>query len=172
MEPFLFEDTQVFSEFVNQMKDQAMCFKKSSLTFFTIMIISSVSAYGEQIISDNNVRFIDGNSLIIKGKSVSLYGIQAPVLGSLCGSDKKYDCGLIARSSLMDMSAGATIICDRAPAPHSQDKYKCLSDGYDLSEGMIYTGWAKPLGPAPDLFKKLAREAKARRRGMWRISAK
>jgi len=150
-----------------------MCFKNLRFLLFAIMTFSSVGAYSEPIISNGNIRFIDGNSLIIKGKSISLYAIQAPDLGTLCGTvDKKYDCGLIARSSLMDMSAGATIICDRAPAPHARDKYKCLSDGYDLSEGMIYTGWAKPLGTAPDLFKKLAREAKARRRGMWRIFAK
>ena len=134
-------------------------------------MFASVGARGEQIISNSSIRFIDGSNLIINGREIALYAIKAPEMGAPCDPGKqKYDCGLLARSSLMDMSAGATIICNRAPAPHDKNKYKCLSNGYDLSEGMVYTGWAQPLKSAPALFKKLAREAKDKRRGIWRIS--
>ncbi len=143
-----------------------------SLTLASVVVLISATAQAQQIVSNNDVGFIDGGTLTIKGKSFALYAIKAPQLGSYCNPRlKKYDCGLISKSSLMDMSAGATIVCSRAPAPYNKDKYKCLSDGYDLSEGMVYTGWATPLETAPDLFKKLAREAKEKPRGMWRISA-
>jgi endonuclease YncB( thermonuclease family) len=155
------------------MKEQAMSFKNLFFAISTILIATPFTAFGGQIVSDNNVSFIDGNNLEINGKPIALYAIEAPALGTLCETGKKqYDCGLIARSSLMDMSAGAKIICDKAPAPYNKEKYKCLSDGYDLSEGMVYTGWAKPLGSAPELFKKLARQAKEKRRGLWRTSLK
>ena len=137
-----------------------------------VMVLISATAHGQQIVSDNDVGFVDGATLTIKGKSFELYAIKAPQLGSYCNPRlKKYDCGLISKSALMDMSVGATIVCSRAPAPYNTEKYKCLSDGYDLSEGMVYTGWAIPLETAPDLFKKLAHEAKEKPRGMWRISA-
>lgn len=138
--------------------------------FLALLMISSTFSQAEQITSDNNVRFIDGSNLIIKDKRISLYAITVPELGSFCDERKqKFDCGLIARSSLMDMSAGAKIICQKASAPHNEKKYKCLSNGYDLSEGMVYTGWAKPLDTAPQHFQKLAREAKIKKHGIWRI---
>ncbi len=148
-----------------------MIFKSFSLTLASVAMFISATAHAQQIISDNDVGFIDGGTLTIKGAPLVLYAIKAPELGSYCNPRlKKYDCGLISKSSLMDMSAGAKITCSPAPAPYSPNKYKCLSNGYDLSEGMVYTGWATPLETAPDLFKKLAREAKEKRRGMWRIS--
>ncbi len=150
-----------------------MGFKNLSFAVLAMVISTSVPAMSGQSVSGESVRFIDGNNLEIDGKPIALYAIQAPVPGTLCQFGKKqFDCGLIARSSLMDMSAGAKITCDPAPAPHNKDRYKCLSDGYDLSEGMVYTGWAKPLSSAPELFKKLARQAKEKRRGMWRTSLK
>jgi len=150
-----------------------MSFKNLSFTVLGILIVSSVSVFGGQTVSGDTVRFIDGNNLEINGKPIALYAIKAPVLGTLCQSGaNKYDCGLIARSSLMDMSAGAKIICTPASPPHNEAKYKCLSDGYDLSEGMVYTGWARPTDSAPELFKKLARQAREKRRGLWRTSLK
>ncbi len=149
-----------------------MIFKGLRLTFVGVSMFISAAAHAQQIASSNDVRFIDGDSLVIKGRSIALYAIKAPELGTYCDSKiQKYDCGLISRSSLMDLSAGAQIICSRAPAPYDKEKFKCLSDGYDLSEGMVYTGWAKPLDTAPDLFKKLAQEARKKRRGMWRAFA-
>jgi len=150
-----------------------MGFKNLSFAVSAILISTSVTALGGQVVSGGSVRFIDGNNLEINGKPIALYAIEAPDLGTLCETGKKqYDCGLIARSSLMDMSAGAKIVCNNAPAPYNTDKYKCLSDGYDLSEGMVYTGWAKPSDSAPELFKKLARQAREKRRGMWRTTLK
>jgi len=151
--------------------EKTMIFKSFSLTLASLVMFFSAIAHAQQIISDNDVGFIDGGTLTIKGASLMLYAIKAPELGSYCNPRlKKYDCGLISKSSLMDMSAGAKITCSPAPAPYSNKKYKCLSNSYDLSEGMVYTGWATPLETAPDLFKTLAREAKEKRRGMWRIS--
>jgi len=144
-----------------------------SLTLASLAMLISATVHAQQIVSDNDVGFIDGGTLTIEGKSFVLYAIKAPQLGTYCNPQvKKFDCGLISKSSLMDMSAGARIICSPAPAPYNDKKYKCLSNGYDLSEGMVFTGWAMPLETAPDLFKKLAREAKEKRRGMWRISTR
>ena len=161
-------DKILYSIFKVEM-EKTMIFKSLSLTLASLVMFFSVTAHAQQIVSDNDVGFIDGGTLTIKGEALVLYAIKAPALGSYCNPRlKKYDCGLISKSSLMDMSAGAKITCSPAPAPHNK-KYKCLSNGYDLSEGMVYTGWATPLETAPDLFKKLAREAKQKRRGMWRI---
>ncbi len=149
-----------------------MIFRVLFLVLVGMVMLIPAPAQAQQIVSDNDVGFIDGGTLTIKGRAFALYAIKAPQLGSYCNPrSKKYDCGLISKSALMDMSAGATIVCSPAPAPYNKDKYKCLSDGYDLSEGMVYTGWATPLETAPDMFKKLAREAKEKPRGMWRISA-
>lgn len=155
------------------MKEHALSQPKEfGFAILALTLLISVPATAGPVTSDKNLRYIDGNRLLIKGKEISLYAIKAPELGTFCNPKKrKYDCGKIARSSLMDMSAGAKIICHPVTAPHDPGKFKCTAGGYDLSEGMIYTGWAQPLKSAPAYFKKLARQAREKRRGMWRISA-
>ena len=48
------------------------------------------------------------------------------------------------------------------PAAH------CLSNGYDLSAGMVHTGWARATGAA---YREIETKARAARRGMWRPDA-
>jgi len=114
------------------------------------------------------VEVIDGNTLIVGASRHTLYGIKAPSLGETCmvrGAMR--DCGLIARSSMLDLTAGATVVCDRAPGA-AASRSRCRANGYDLSEGMVHTGWARALADGPRRFKRIMAEAKDRKRGMWR----
>lgn len=135
-----------------------------------LAFIASSAAYADQTFTSNNAQTSDGNSLVIDGKTLPLYAIDAPHPGTFCdASRKKYDCGKMARSSLLDLTAGSTVVCKAAGKPHKTNSFRCLSNGYDLSEGMVYTGWATPSSTAPKLFDKLARQAKEKRHGMWRL---
>jgi len=110
------------------------------------------------------VTVIDGQTLQVDGRTYRLVGVAAPAMGETCrvlGHTR--DCGLIARAQLLDLTAGATVECRRMDA--APPAARCLSNGYDLSAGMVHTGWARATDAAYDPIEAKARAA---RRGMWR----
>ena len=55
---------------------------------------------------------IEGDLIEIMGERIRLYGIDAPERGQRCTYlGKTFDCGHIAKTALMDLTAGATGVC-------------------------------------------------------------
>ena len=119
-------------------------------------------------------RVIDGDTVEVQGTVIRLYGIDAPELGQSCRiGTRAYDCGQIARTALLDLTAGAAVTCKLAPpSPEDSDTDgrigRCSADGYDLSEGMTYTGWALALRPVSKRYVAFEERAQAARRGLWK----
>ena len=109
----------------------------------------------------------DGQTVILNGQYFRLTGIAAPKPGFQCViRGNALDCGGIARAALLDLMAGSQIECSSASA----GRYRCTANGYDLSEGMVYVGWAVPLANAPAKYKQELGRAQARNHGLWRAS--
>ncbi len=110
------------------------------------------------------VRVLDGDTIVVGGRTLDLAGIDAPELGQRCRRPAKtFDCGHIAKTALMDLTAGATAVCllgDRGA--------RCWVDGFDLAENMVHTGWALADGAAPARFRAVQQKARAAERGLWR----
>ncbi|MHA1153640.1 MAG: thermonuclease family protein, partial [Alphaproteobacteria bacterium] len=133
-------------------------------------------------------KIIDGDTIEVAGTAIRLYGIDAPEFGQTCRIGKHaYDCGQIARTALLDLTAGVTVRCRLAPLgpedagsrdDSSQDGGtagnadgrigRCSADGYDLSEGMTYTGWALALRPVSERYVAFEEGARAAGRGLWK----
>lgn len=120
---------------------------------------------------------VDAETLEIDGRQFRLRGIDAPEPGQRCLSGTRdYDCGRIAATALMDLVAGGTVTCQPlavapaagATAATAAPESSCRSDGYDLSEGMVYTGWAMADPATGGAYRAIERGAKSKRRGMWR----
>jgi endonuclease YncB( thermonuclease family) len=124
-------------------------------------------------------RVIDGDTVEVQGTVIRLQGIDAPELGQSCRiGARPYDCGRIARTALLDLTAGATVTCKLAPAgsegaspedggPDGRNG-RCRADGYDLSEGMAYTGWALALRRVSQSYLAFEERARAAGRGLWK----
>ncbi len=123
-------------------------------------------------------RIIDGDTVEVQGTVIRLYGIDAPELGQSCRiGTRAYDCGRIARTALLDLTAGVTVSCKLAPVSPEDGAEdggadgrigRCSADGYDLSEGMAYTGWALALRPVSERYVAFEARARAARRGLWK----
>lgn len=113
---------------------------------------------------------IDGQTIEVGGKSLRLYGIRAPALDERCRfQDRSIACGRISRTALLDLTAGATVRCTlRAQRRDGPPAAVCHAGGYDLSEGMTYTGWARADRAVTDTYLRFERDARKHRRGMWR----
>ena len=96
---------------------------------------------------DGPVTVIDGNTLEVAGARLRLHGIDAPDLDQPCRlRGRTQNCGVIARAALMDLTAGAELDCEmRGRDADGRALATCTADGYDVAEGMVYTGWALAL---------------------------
>ena len=57
-------------------------------------------------------KIIDGDTIEVQGQAIRLYGIDAPELGQACTIEERaYDCGLVARTALLDLTAGVAVTC-------------------------------------------------------------
>jgi len=113
---------------------------------------------------------ITGDVLEVQGQRIRLTGIDAPEPGQICRlPHKDYSCGRIAATALIDLTAGATVHCTLLrKADDGAFLGSCSADGYDLSEGMAYTGWALALPGEGDLYRTVEEGARTARRGLWR----
>lgn len=126
------------------------------------------------------VTVIDGNTLAFGARRVRLFGSDAPELGQRCWYHKRrFDCGNVARTALMDLLAAQRVVCRAVGAKTrgGRDKsgrlrVRCLAGGYDVAENMVHTGWAVAArgaaGPLVARYAVTEQKARKGRRGLWR----
>lgn len=118
------------------------------------------------------VRVIEGDLVRVGETLVRLYAIDAPEMKQTCeGKTRVYPCGVVAKTGLMDLTAGLqSITC--YPTGRTQDDAvvaQCRDpQGFDLSQQMVYTGWALALPDANNLFHSIQQKAEKAKRGLWK----
>lgn len=86
----------------------------------------------------------DGDSLVVAGQKVRLFGIDAPELAQTCQRDgEAWACGQAAKEQLSALVAGAQVRCTRL----STDSYgravsTCTAGSEDLNRVLVENGWA------------------------------
>lgn len=114
-------------------------------------------------------RVLDGDSLVVGGIRIELYGIDAPERGQTCRRDfRRWSCGDIAARRLKELVSGSRLRC-RAVARdvNRRTVALCFAGGMDLSETMVKCGLALAAPRTQTVY--LATEAMARRsaQGIW-----
>jgi len=135
---------------------------------FAFVVIVAASASAEDVTGP--ARVIDGDTVEIGGRRIHLFGIDAPELGQTCEwPGKTIPCGEVARTGLMDLLAGAEVVCrTREAVPGGGWTGTCRADGFDVGRNMVHTGWARAerrLGAGYEATEDKAKQAK---RGLWR----
>ncbi|SEH99769.1 Endonuclease YncB, thermonuclease family [Methylobacterium sp. 275MFSha3.1] len=109
---------------------------------------------------------IDGGTLRVGGRPVSLFGIAAPEADATCADaqDRPYPCGRDAARALADRIGGASVACEtRGEAGAAL----CRVGEADLGAWMVAQGLALPdRDLAPD-YAPAADRAWGRRLGLW-----
>jgi endonuclease YncB( thermonuclease family) len=123
-------------------------------------------------------RVIDALTLRVGGVVFRLFGIDAPDPDQVCERrGRSLPCGDIARTALMDLVAGAVVICTPVRGQKGgADRIgrviaRCESGGFDIGTNMVHTGWALA-DPDTGTARLRRTQAKARKRqaGLWRLS--
>lgn len=113
---------------------------------------------------------IDGETLEVAGRRFRLYGIDAPDLRQTCDiRGRTYNCGRVSRTALMDLVAGVDVTCrPRKSGPGRDTLAACRAGGYDLSAGMVHTGWAMAFPRVGTDYARIEKTAAKAKRGLWR----
>lgn len=111
------------------------------------------------------VRVIDGDSLVVEGVEIRLFGIDAPEARQSCVRDgKAWPCGREATRRLRAMIAGRAVAC-RA---REEDRYgravaTCEAGADDLGAMIVRSGFAVAYGA----YEAEERSARDHKRGIW-----
>jgi endonuclease YncB( thermonuclease family) len=111
---------------------------------------------------------IDGDSLVVSGTEIRLYGIDAPESRQICSrAGRPWACGSSATSAMRALVADREVRC----RPRVHDRYgrtvaTCSVGGSDLGAAMVEAGDAMAYGA----YYEEEREARDARRGIWSSS--
>jgi endonuclease YncB( thermonuclease family) len=108
---------------------------------------------------------IDGGTLRVGARQVSLFGIVAPDADQTCSDaqDRTYACGRDAARALADHIGGAAVACE----PRDGAAALCRIGDEDLGAWMVAHGLAVPQRDAAPAYAAAADRAWGRRLGLW-----
>jgi len=137
------------------------------LIFFAMLVLASHPARAEL---RGQAVIISGDTLEINGERIRLNGIMAPVAGQTCEMyGRTYDCRRISATALMDLTAGSDVRCLAHHVDSMVGKVgTCYAGRYDLSEGMVFTGWALAYPRAANGYIEFENRARRSHHGLWR----
>lgn len=140
------------------------------MRFLVLILAVVVGATGAGAADVSGIpKVIDGETLEIAGQRLRLYGVDAPDLRQTCEiRGRTYNCGRISRTALMDLVAGVTVRCRiRGKSVGDAAMASCQAGGYDLSAGMVHTGWAMAYPREGTTYARIERRAAKAKRGLW-----
>ena len=134
--------------------------------FLTILILGFLTC---NISFADNLKIVDGDTIVLNGEKFRFSGIDTPELRQTCmNGDQKVFCGKLAKMLLVKKIGNKTPECIR----EGKDVYKrtlaeCFINGESLSAFLVRSGYAFAYRKYSDKFIKDEEFAKKNKLGMW-----
>jgi endonuclease YncB( thermonuclease family) len=108
-----------------------------------------------------DIEVIDGGTLVVDGRTVRLWGIEAPSADQTCvtTSGRSWPCGKRVRDQLRSAVRDSAVACQ----PKAPGIELCRVAGLDIGALLVKEGLAK----AQDDYRELEARARAARVGLW-----
>ena len=120
----------------------------------------------------NNLKVIDGDTIVLNGEKIRFSGIDTPELKQTCLKDnEKVACGMLAKKLLVNKIGNNTPIC----IGKKKDFYKrtlaeCFVNGESLSKFLVRSGYAFAYRKYSTKFIEDENYAKTKKLGMWSMT--
>ena len=120
----------------------------------------------------DNLKIIDGDTIILNGEKIRFSGIDTPELKQTClKGDQKVSCGMSAKMLLVKKIGNVTPEC----ISEGKDVYKrtlaeCFINGESLSKFLVRSGYAFAYRKYSTKFIEDEEFAKANKLGMWAMT--
>lgn len=109
-----------------------------------------------------DVRVVDGDTVMVDGRSFHLHGIDAPALDEVCTASNgvTWPCGRRVRDQLMKAAALDEMVCQAV----ERETVRCRVAGLDIGALLVKEGLAKAAG---DDYRDIEGRARAAKVGIW-----
>ena len=120
----------------------------------------------------DNLRVVDGDTIVLNGEKIRFTGIDTPELKQTCFKDgQEVPCGMTAKRLLAEKISNATVEC----ISEGKDTYKrtlaeCFVNGESLSKFLVRSGYAFAYRKYSTKFVKDEEFAKVNKLGMWAMT--
>ncbi|MCY4496955.1 MAG: thermonuclease family protein [Rhodospirillaceae bacterium] len=138
----------------------ATCIALSVVTWAT-PVRADVSGWAEAI---------DGDTIVVAGTRIRLFGIDAPERLQVCqAGGELWLCGGLAKLRLQERLSGHTVVCEeRDRDRHGRIVAVCRAGGEDLNAWMVSQGWALAYRKYSEAYVDEEARAESARAGVWR----
>ena len=122
----------------------------------------------------DNLRVVDGDTIVLNGEKIRFSGIDTPELKQTCMlGEEEVGCGMAAKMLLVKKIGNNTPEC----ISEGKDVYKrtlaeCFVNGESLSKFLVRSGYAFAYRKYSTKFIKDEEFAKANKLGMWAMTFK
>ncbi len=152
------------------LKRRASGFRFRSPAFFSLLAIFSIlggTAGAAEIAGSAHV--LDGDTLLINGEKVRLFGVDAPERTQVCRAyGTIYPCGVMAIAWLVERTLGATVVCREGRLDRWRRRVAvCSVNGEDLAASLVAAGWAIADRRYSDSYVPREKAASEQRLGLW-----
>jgi len=117
----------------------------------------------------DNIKVVDGDTIVLNGEKIRFSGIDAPELKQTCiDENQKVFCGALAKMFLIKKIGNETLEC----ISEGKDIYKrtlaeCFIDGESLSSFLVRSGYAFAYRKYSKKFVEDEKFAKTNKLGLW-----
>jgi endonuclease YncB( thermonuclease family) len=132
-----------------------------------LLVASPVPAIAETVSGEADV--LDGDTLVIEGRHVRLFGIDAPETAQTCLRDgEAWACGEESARQLTQLIGTQTVSC----TGNEIDQYSrllavCHAGRFELNRALVEHGWATAYHTYSDAYAADEARAKMNRLGIW-----
>ena len=118
------------------------------------------------------VDVLDGDTLVLKGRTVRLWAVDAPELRQPCTRDgRRWACGSDAKQALQTFINSRQIACyNKGLDRNGRQQGQCFAGSFDLAGFQARNGWAMAVRGLSNTYVNSESAAKYRRIGIWRDS--
>lgn len=92
------------------------------------------------------IQLRDGDSFVLNGEEIRLWGIDAPEFFQTCRDEAgmDYPCGRIAKKHLQDLIGDRAVRCEATARAENETRLvaRCFVGADDLGQLMVHGGWA------------------------------
>ena len=120
----------------------------------------------------DNLKIVDGDTIILNDEKIRFSGIDTPELKQTCiQNDQEVECGVSAKMLLVKKIGNNIPIC----ISEGKDRYKrtlaeCFVNGESLSKFLVRSGYAFAYRKYSNKFIKDEEFAKTNKIGMWSMT--
>jgi len=143
---------------------------KKTTRLILILLCLSVPARATAQVLEGKAKAQDGQTLIINGTTIALYGIDAVALDQVCQTKRKKDfpCGRVATNALATLVRHVVVRCQLNTITEPVSKATCKAGPMDIAEQQVLQGWAFADPKTGEKYRRAERAARVLNEGIWK----